>query len=39
MFNLKNDITMKKLNNTYRRMREWYRESAALIYHIEPHRI
>ncbi|GEM_PF-2160369 len=28
-----------KLNNTYRRMREWYRQSAALIYHIEPHRI
>ncbi len=27
-----------KLNNTYRRMREWYRQSAALIYHIEPHR-
>ncbi len=27
-----------KLNQTYRRVREWYRESAALIYHIEPRR-
>ncbi len=29
----KTDINMK-LSTTYRRVRDWYRESAALLYHI-----
>lgn len=28
-----------KLSHTYQRLAQWYRESAALIFHIEPMRM